>query len=260
MKKPLIVANWKLYVTDLESAVISAKAVARAAGKTGADLVICPPTPFISNVAKAVGGKGIAVGAQASSVAEGEKHTGETTAEMLRSAGASYVIVGHSERRAEGEDGEKIAVLLEDAVAHKLVSILCIGEKMRDQGGEHFAVLETQLRDGLSRLSSKDAKRLVVAYEPVWAIGKSAADAMDTRALEETILYIRKVLAELLGRAPALSAPILYGGSVEPANAQELMSAGVSGFLVGHASVEPSSLIAIAKASFTKSNNGTKKR
>jgi triosephosphate isomerase (TIM) len=255
MKRPLIVANWKLYVQGLDEARASAKTLARKAKTIAADIVVCPPSPFIYEVRKALGRTGLA-GAQAVSRFVDEKRTGEVSARVAASAGARYVIVGHSERRAMGQSAEDIRAEVEAALNAKLLPVLCIGEDERDGVGSHFAAIEAQLRSSLPKLSPKDAKLLVIAYEPVWAIGKTAQDAMTPDNLEETALYIRKVLAEELGRAQALKTPILYGGSVEPDNAEYLMHAGVSGFLVGHASADPKSLIAIAKAA----TNGIKKR
>lgn len=248
MKKPLIVANWKRYIEETSTAVAAAKAVARGASVTRADIVICPPALFIDPVSKVLAGKAVALGAQTVSSTVGPAHTGELSASMLAHMGVAYVIVGHSERRALGETDVSIRAAIEAAVSKKLTVILCIGESSRDSSGEHYDVLTAQLRGALPKLAPADAKRLVVAYEPVWAIGKSAADAMETHALEETVIYIRKVLAELVGRTTALSTPILYGGSVEVENAARLMDAGIAGFLVGHASVEPKSLLAIANA------------
>lgn len=249
MKKSLIVANWKRYIEEKDVALAAAKAIARGVGKTDTTIVICPPALYIDAIARTLSSKGVAVGAQAVSPVAGAMQTGELSAGMLADLGVSYVIVGHSERRARGEDGEAIRAGIEAVLAEKMSPVLCIGETARDASGEHYDVLTSQLREALPKLSPADAKRLVIAYEPVWAIGKSAAEAMDARALEETVIYIRKVLAERIGRTAALAVPILYGGSVEPDNAAQLIGAGVSGFLVGHASVEPKSLLAIAKAS-----------
>lgn len=251
MKRPLIVANWKLYIRTLDEAKSVTKAIARGAGKIEADIVLCPPAPFLSEVFK-VGGKNIRVGAQAISRRVDQKSTGEVSADMVKSAGAQFVLVGHSERRAMGQTNEQVKEEIGVALEAKLSVILCVGEKERDASGSHFSAIEEQLRASLPKMTSKDAKSLVVAYEPVWAIGKTSADAMTPGDLEETAIYIRKVLAELVGRTQALQTPILYGGSVEPDNAEYLMHAGVSGFLVGHASIEASSLLSIARGASIK--------
>lgn len=248
MKKPLIVANWKRYIETKAAATAAAKVIVRGAEALRTDLVICPPTPYLDAVSKVISGKRVALGAQTASYAVGPAQTGEVSAAMLADLGVRYVIVGHSERRALGETGAAIRASVEAALSEKLSVIICIGESTRDVSGEHYDTLTAQLREALPKISSADAKRLSIAYEPLWAIGKSAADAMDPRALEETVIYIRKVLVDVVGRKAALALPVLYGGSVELENAQALMGAGVSGFLVGHASVEPKSLLSIAKA------------
>ena len=251
--RPIIIANWKLYLEEKQDIESCVKTLARKVVKIPADIIICPPAPFISTVLRLAGKARLSVGAQAVSAKTGEKSTGEVSARALASAGASYAIVGHSERRAMGESDEDIRLQIENALAAKLSVVVCVGEDERDSSGSHFAAIEAQLRASLPKLSAKEAKSLSIAYEPVWAIGKTAADAMTPDDLEETAIYLRKVLADLIGRKQALLTPILYGGSVEPDNAHYLMHAGVNGFLVGHASVDPSSLISIAKsASATK--------
>lgn len=248
MKKPLIVANWKRYIEERDDAVAAAKILVRGAAKVSADVVLCPASVHLEAVGKVLVGKGVALGAQTLSAREGYMQTGEVSAAMLADMGVKYVIVGHSERRAMGESNETVRALVLAALSVKLSPIVCIGEAARDASGEHYDALTAQLRDSLGKLSPADAKRLVIAYEPVWAIGKRAEDALEVQALEETVLYIRKVLAEIVGRTAALATPILYGGSVEVGNAETLMQSGVAGFLVGHASVDPKSLLAIAHA------------
>lgn len=247
MKRPLIVANWKLYIEELAAAKAAMKVIARGAGSTGAEIIVCPPMPFVSDTVK-LAGKSVQVGVQSVSRFVDQKSTGESSAKSVRSAGATFALVGHSERRAMGQTNEEVAEEIEAALEAKLFVIVCVGEDERDASGSHFAAIEEQLRASLPKMSSKDAKSILIAYEPVWAIGKTAADAMTPGDLEETAIYLRKVLAEMVGRTQALNTPILYGGSVEADNAEYLMHAGVSGFLVGHASVDPKSLLAIAKA------------
>jgi triosephosphate isomerase len=178
---------------------------------------------------------------------------------MLKGVGASYVIVGHSERRlsaqagAQGESDESVRAQIENAYAAKLTPILCVGEKERDPGGAHFSLIESQLTSTLSALgrSALGGKNipLVVAYEPVWAIGKSAGDAMRGSDLREMSIFIRKTLADMFDRKAAMRVSILYGGSVEGENAHALLSEGdVQGFLVGHASAGLDSFIDILKA------------
>ncbi len=251
MKRPLIVANWKAYITSFEEAAAVVRVFTRKAKDAPADFVICPPTPFLSALGGYLKGKSVALGAQHVSNFVDEKRTGENTARMLYSTGARFVIVGHSERRAQGETNADISQAVERALQAKLVPIVCVGESERNASGEHFAKIESQLRESLPKLVPQDAKKITVAYEPLWAIGKTAADAITPDVLEETVIFIRKVLTDVFGRATAVSIRILYGGSVEKENAQPLMLSGVAGFLVGHASIEPKSLLDIGQAAAT---------
>ncbi len=172
-----------------------------------------------------------------------------SSAKMLKSAGALFSIIGHSERRAAGEDDKSVRAQLEHALAAGLTPVLCIGEQAREAGGEHFSVIEAQLGSVLKNISKNTLKKLVIAYEPVWAIGKSVDDAMRPGDLEEMVIFIRKALVDLLDRKMALAVPILYGGSVEGANAAALIKeGGVNGFLVGRASARVEDFLAIIEA------------
>jgi len=244
----LIVANWKAYVETKEKAKKLYAVSGTLAAKAKHELVLCVPYPYLGLFA---GGKKskVRLGAQDVSTSTGGAATGEVTAGMLSRIGASYVIVGHSERRAAGETDAEIAQKLQRALAEKLTPILCVGERVRDADAAYLAVVRTQLSAALGNLSQKERLAVVIAYEPVWAIGKSAAQAITPVDLTEMILYIRKVLNEFLPGKGAQNVPILYGGSTEPANARALASGtGIDGFLVGHASAEPASWIGIIKA------------
>lgn len=260
MKKRLVIANWKGYIKREEEAK---KFAAHLRKKTrafpGVTVVLAPSFPLIPAVAEALSARGrsalggknssIKVGAQAVSPFEDVQHTGEVPAALLKDFGVSYVLVGHSERRATGETDEMVRGSFIQAISNKLVPVLCVGERERDLGGNHFAFLERQLIFALKNISKRAPLKLVIAYEPVWAIGKTAADAMRPAELQEMVIFIRKTLASVLPHAVALRTPILYGGSVEGENADVLIEeGGVNGFLVGHASVKLDSFIEILKA------------
>jgi len=213
----------------------------------GAEAWLAPAFPLITPVAVALKGSSIKVGAQAMSAHAEPAHTGEVSAKMLKASGVSFVIVGHSERRARGESDEDVRVQLVSALGAGLTVILCVGEEERVPDGSHWQQVANQLSRALHGVVP--GTKLIVAYEPVWAIGKHAVDAMQGEDLEETAIFIRKILSETLGRDAVAKVPILYGGSVEPGNAAELLrQGGVNGFLVGHASADVDSFIEILKA------------
>ena len=216
-----------------------------------ADVVIAPPFMLIPTLSQLVHkSKTIRLGAQCVSACVEAKHTGDVSAKMLKVFGVSAVIVGHSERRSPpvggGESDEVIREQIQRIHEVRMTAVLCVGESERDSHGAHFSVIERQL---LQALKNKTVGKLVIAYEPVWAIGKTAGEAMQPADLQEMVIFIRKTLADILGREVGVKVPILYGGSVEGSNAKELLvSGGVGGFLVGHASTEVGSFIEILTA------------
>ncbi len=231
-----------MYVESPQAAKLLVSGLKRkAASYAGVDVWIAPPFTILPLL------KGLKLGGQAVSAVEGA-HTGDVSAAMLKAAGAHFVLIGHSERRAKGESDEAVHQQLVNAAKAGLVPVLCVGEAERSPDGAHFTFIEEQLASALRGAQSL-ASKLIVAYEPIWAIGKTAEQAMQPADLEETVIFIRKTLADILGRKDALKVPILYGGSVEPQNAEALIAHGaVAGFLVGHASAELDSFIAILRA------------
>ena len=248
----LIVANWKAYVEDFARAKKLLALSKRLARTSGLTIALAPPAPFLGAFAAKRPAKGgrqhIEFAAQDVSGTTGGAVTGEVTAGALAAAGASYAIIGHSERRALGETASIVTEKLAHALAHGLIPILCIGERDRDGEGRYLATIREQITSAVQALTPKERARVIVAYEPVWAIGKTAADALDPNDLTEMVSYIRKVLAEHLPGKSATRAKVLYGGSVESANARDLARAtGIDGFLVGHASVDPDSFTALLR-------------
>ncbi len=249
-KKNLVVANWKMNPTSLEEAKQIFNAVRNEAKKLrSTEIIICPPFPFIQPLKKLIAPKNIFFGAQNTSSEEKGAFTGEVSGAMLNDVGVRYVLVGHSERRAMGETNEQIKKKLEMAFLSKLTPILCIGEKVRDKDGGHLEFLKNQIKECLTGLEKKNTLGLTIAYEPVWAIGKSYSEAMSPTDIHETTLYIKKVAGELFGKDMADSWRILYGAAVEAENAPSIMEYGnVSGFLVGHMSLVPEKFTKILKA------------
>ncbi len=219
---------------------------------SGVEVVLVPAFPLVPVVVAALKGSAIKVGAQTLSPfgdVQGRAHTGEVSAQMLRAVGASFCIVGHSERRSSperlGESDELVHTQLSQAQGAGLTAVLCVGEPERDPAnGTHFALVAGQLTSALQNIAPKAATKVVIAYEPRWAIGKSASEAMRPADLREMVIFIRKTLVDILGRAAGVRVPILYGGSVEGENAPQLLQEGsVSGFLVGRASADAQSLL-----------------
>lgn len=248
VKKPIIIANWKMYVEKPEAVKRFSLALKRRSKLLSrVEVMVAPPFTLLSMLSSAFPkSKTVRVGAQTISGHADKQHTGEVSGVMLKALGASMAIIGHSERRAEGETDDVVRMQMKAASASGLLAVLCVGEKERDPAGGHFGFIEQQLSNALK---DKMGGKLIVAYEPVWAIGKQAGDAMKPQDLEEMVIFIRKTLADLMGRPAALKVPILYGGSVEGSNAAELLKEGtVSGFLVGHASAEADTFLEIIEA------------
>lgn len=244
-----------MYIGNPETALIFAKTLKRKVSGANAvkfknvDIAVAPPAPFIVPLLGVLKRTSVRVGAQALSPHTGGAHTGDISGEMVKRLGGAFAIVGHSERRAAGEGDDAVHEELKQALDAGLRAVLCIGERQRDEHGEHYALLASQLQSALAGASAAAGKQLVIAYEPIWAIGKTAEDAMQPAAVRETVIFIRKTLADILPREAAVRVPVLYGGSVEPANAQALIGEGeVSGFLVGHASADIDSFMEIISA------------
>ena len=246
-RRPLIAGNWKMNGLKADALAL-AQGVAdgvRQAGWTDRDVLVCPPATLVLAVADAVKASGVLVGGQNCHAKPSGAHTGDIAAEMLRDCGATHVIVGHSERRADcGETDAIVRAKAEAAWRAGLLPIVCIGETLAErEAGKTFSVLEAQLKGSVP--AGATAARLVVAYEPVWAIGTGKTPT--TAEVGAAHAHIRKVLDGLMGDAAAVR--LLYGGSVKGSNAGELLAAGdVDGALIGGASLKADEFLAIAKA------------
>ena len=257
MRRKLIAGNWKMNGLRDPGVALALELATRAgaAGPLGYDLLVCPPTPLLVPVGEAIRGSAIGLGGQDCHSARAGAHTGDISAEMLEDAGCSYVLVGHSERRADhGESDATVRAKAEAAQAAGLVPIVCVGESAEERtAGRALAVIERQLSHSLPRAGEPLGPRageplgLVIAYEPVWAIGTGRTATPGDVA--EAHAHIRALLADLLGEAAAGALRILYGGSVKPGNAAELLAvAGVDGALVGGASLDAGHFWAIGAA------------
>ena len=238
-RTPLIAGNWKMFKTGPEAFKTAAELVHRVRDVDGVDIMIAPPFTALSHAADAVRNSRVALGAQNMFWEAKGAYTGEISPVMLKDMGCSYVIIGHSERRQYfGETDETVNKKIQAALLHQLVPILCVGESEQQRdAGDTFSVLDKQIRFGLKGFSSEALRTLVIAYEPVWAIGtgKTATNAQ----AQEVHQFLRGLMEEIFSNPLAKSIRILYGGSVKPGNIRELMGMpDVDGALVGGASLE----------------------
>lgn len=245
-RRPLIAGNWKM--NGLKASMTELASIWQGAGDLGkkADLLICPPATLLFTSLSVVGRSPLAIGAQDCHPAPSGAHTGDISAEMLADAGAAAVIVGHSERRADhGESDALVRSKAEAAWRAKLVAIVCVGETQAERdAGQALNVVGRQLAGSVP--DGATAANLVVAYEPVWAIGTGRTPT--TKDVEEVHGFIRTKLTERFS-AEGCGVRILYGGSVKPSNAAELMAVpNVDGALVGGASLKAVDFLAIAAA------------
>jgi triosephosphate isomerase len=252
MRAKIVAGNWKMNKTLEEANILASEISGMVADEVRSDakVILCTPFPYLLPVKKLLGDQTrIAVGAQNCSEHEAGAYTGEVSAPMLASMGIPYVILGHSERRQYfGEGGSLLAKKVDVALKHGLTPIYCCGEPLEvRERNEHEALVKQQVEESLFHLEAETIKKIIIAYEPVWAIGTgktaSAQQAQDMHAV------IRKHLAGKYGQAVAESVSILYGGSVNAANAKELFAcADVDGGLVGGASLKSREFVEIIKS------------
>ena len=247
-RKALIAANWKMYKTPAEAKAFTDAFLPLVAGHTRDEIALFPSVTSLATVVAGVAGSNVAAGLQNMHFAEEGAYTGETSATMLKAVGATHTLIGHSERRQYfAETDEIVNKKLHTALKHGIVPVVCIGEVLAErEAGQTAAVLLTQLKGALHGVTPAAAHSLVIAYEPVWAIGtgKTATPEMAV----EAHMIIRAELANILGSHVAKATRILYGGSVKPDNATALLGEEeIDGALVGGASLKPDSFAAIVK-------------
>lgn len=250
MRKYIIAGNWKMNMNLSESiALISAIKNSVANEQLNCELVICPPFTNLETASALLKDSNVKLGAQNMYYEESGAFTGEVSAAMLKSVGCEYVILGHSERRTIfGESNQLINKKIKKALSSELLPIFCIGETLEErETGTTFDVVKKQIVEGLSEISETDVVKIVVAYEPVWAIGTGKTASKEQA--EEVHLFIRNLLVELYSAEIANEITIQYGGSVKPDNAVELLSQpNIDGALVGGACLKAESFLGIAKA------------
>ncbi|MBI2825981.1 MAG: triose-phosphate isomerase [Planctomycetia bacterium] len=249
MRRPLVAGNWKMNL-DRAGAVALARAIAERAGSLpDVDLLVCPPHVYLDAVGQALAGSRVALGAQNMYHEASGAFTGETSAAMLLDLGCRYVILGHSERRhILGETDQMVEVKVVAALAAGLTPIVCVGELLSErQAGQTANVIRRQIEGSLAGLTAADVERIVLAYEPVWAIG--TGQVATPQQAEQVHLDLRTILAQRYNAQAAGRVRIQYGGSVKPANAGELLAQpDIDGALVGGASLKAEDFLGIAAA------------
>ncbi len=248
MRRKFIAGNWKMNKTNREAKELVEGLVRELKGIDSLDIVVCPPFTALSDVKSVIKGTNIALGAQNMYFEEKGAFTGEISPLMLKDVGCEYVILGHSERRGIfGEKSELIEKKVISAFSHGLIPILCVGETLEErEAGDTFKVVEGELRNELKSISNDDIKKIVIAYEPIWAIGTGkSATSSDAK---EVIDFIRDILKEMFDKETKDVVRILYGGSVKPENISSFMKEEtIDGALVGGASLKVDSFSAIVK-------------
>ncbi len=246
MRRPFIAGNWKMNL-DRASAVALAEEVAKeAAGVEGVDLAVCPPSVYLDVVAAAVAGSKVALGAQNMYHQPNGAFTGEISAAMLCDIGCRYVILGHSERRhILGETDEDVNKKVLAALEARLTPIVCLGELLPErEAGRTMNVIRRQFNGSLAGVHAEQMARIVIAYEPVWAIG--TGKVATPQQAEEVHLGLRKIIENRYNQEVAQSVRIQYGGSVKPENAADLLGQpNIDGALVGGASLKAESFMGI---------------
>lgn len=249
MRKKIVAGNWKMNTTPSEGVEL-AKGVAAGRGEACdcVNLIVCPPFTHLSSVIESLAGSNVAVGAQDCATEVKGAYTGEVAASMIAALGCKYVILGHSERRQYyGETSETLNKKMARAYENNLTPIYCVGENLDEREAErHFDVVKAQIEEVVFNLSEEQFKNLVIAYEPVWAIGTGKTATAEQA--QEIHAYIREVLRSKFGAA-AEECPILYGGSCKPSNASEIFAKeDVDGGLIGGAALKADDFLAIGKS------------
>ena len=250
MRTPIVAGNWKMHKTVAEAVELTRGVRRGVMDVKGVEVVLCPPFTALAAVREAIGPAGIGLGAQNMHFEEQGAFTGEISPLMLAEL-CQYVILGHSERRQHfGETDEGVNKKAKTALTHNLTPIICVGENLKqNQAGETAAFVGGQVRAAFNGISAEDAARIVIAYEPIWAIGTGVA-AVPAEGNRIIGLSIRGALADLYSEAVAQSVRVQYGGSVKPDNMADFaIQSEIDGALVGGASLKADSFVAIVKAS-----------
>ncbi|MDI6757451.1 MAG: triose-phosphate isomerase [Endomicrobiia bacterium] len=248
MRRPIIAGNWKMYKTLSESLELVENLKLSCSSVSDRDIVVCPPFMALAVVAQAIKKSVLKLGAQNLHWEKEGAFTGEVSAKMLADVGCAFVIIGHSERRQYfGETDDTVNKRTKAALAAGLTPIVCVGETLSErEANRAFEVIERQMKNGLANLSVEESQKIVIAYEPVWAIGTGKTASPEQA--EEVHRFIREKFSALYGASAAAGLRILYGGSVKPDNVKSLMAQGdIDGALVGGASLKADDFAKIVK-------------
>lgn len=246
----LIVANWKMNPQSKKEAEIIFNNISQfLKNHKSSDVVICPPFPFLY-IKDKIKNKKIKIGGQDVFYEKEGSYTGEISASQLKDSGAEYVLIGHSERRSLGDTNTTINKKILAAIKAKIIPIFCIGESDRDTNGFYLSFIKKQIEEGLSLVTKLQLKNIVIAYEPIWAIGSNAVREANPGEFMEIKIFIKKILSDIYGIKIANEIKILYGGSVNPLNAESFIKeGGADGLLVGRDSLNPKKFCEIIKLS-----------
>lgn len=245
----IVVANWKMNpLSEKEARVLFEKSKQVSKKYKNSKIIVCPPFPFLFIGLKNTN-KSFFLGSQNVAPFLDKPLTGEISPLMLKNMGVSHTIVGHSERRSQGESNKVINEKILNLLKFKLIPILCVGETKRDKDGFYLSLIGEQIKTCLLGVSRSNMNNIIIAYEPIWAIGKNAEREATFTEFVEIKIYIKKILSDIYGGKIAHSVPILYGGSVNPMNALSFIQEGeADGLLVGRDSLNSKKFEAIIKA------------
>ncbi|MEL1240673.1 triose-phosphate isomerase [Flavobacterium flavipallidum] len=249
MRKKIVAGNWKMHKNAAQTSELLSELIAKVPANTTAQVIVAPTFVNLAAAVNQLKGTNISVSAQNVHQTESGAFTGEISADMLTGVGVNTVILGHSERRAIFHESDAlIADKVNTALKHDMTVIFCFGEELKDrQSGNHFNIVENQLKDGLFQVDAKSWNKIVLAYEPVWAIG--TGETASPEQAQEMHEFIRKTILKAYGKEIAENATILYGGSVKPENAKEIFSKpDVDGGLIGGAALKADDFVAIVTA------------
>jgi triosephosphate isomerase len=249
MRKKIVAGNWKMHKNAAQTSELLSELIAKVPANTTAQVIVAPTFVNLAAAVNQLKGTNISVAAQNVHQTESGAFTGEISADMLTGVGVNTVILGHSERRAIFHETDAlIADKVNTALKHDMTVIFCFGEELKDrQSNNHFNIVENQLKDGLFQIDAKSWDKVVLAYEPVWAIG--TGETASPEQAQEMHEFIRETVLKAFGKEIAENVSILYGGSVKPDNAKEIFSKpDVDGGLIGGAALKADDFVAIVTA------------